>query len=387
MDKESLHNYYNEILRNPLEIAGAPISDKLALKKSLVYKHDEGFLKILSKLDINLIISREYEHLLLCFSADNQKIKQSFYPIAHPSGLAINHGNLYVASTRNPNQITEFSPTNDFLNRIEDRSNPTEKGILLPSRIKNYPGATYFHDLVFIGNQLYSTAVGLNTIIPIDFNSHFLETPIWKPNLSKNQLLKLEQGNYLQINSIAAGKSINESFFSASASAPGKYRPGHRNYPVDKKGVIFSANGDVIATGLTRPHSARIFNDKIWVNNSGYGEFGVIEDGKFKVKISLPGWTRGLHFVENYAFVGTSRILPRYEHYAPGLDSKKSISAIFIIDMDKMEIVGRMNFPNGNQIFGIESMSKNITSGFFNPNIINKPKTLKSIFYKFINRK
>jgi uncharacterized protein (TIGR03032 family) len=57
-------------------------------------------------------------------------------------------------------------------------------------------------------------------------------------------------------------------------------------------------------------------NDQLWLLNSGTGELGVVnigEDGmgQFESKVFCPGFTRGLAFYGNYAFVGLSK--PRYK--------------------------------------------------------------------------
>ena len=72
---------------------------------------------------------------------------------------------------------------------------------------------------------------------------------------------------------------------------------------------------------MTRPHSARFREQEIWVDNSGYGEVGLVQDGRLQVVRKLPGWTRGLCIIDDVAFVGTSRIIPKYARYAPGLDA------------------------------------------------------------------
>ena len=49
---------------------------------------------------------------------------------------------------------------------------------------------------------------------------------------------------------------------------PSARRPGHLNFPVDGRGVIFSGRTrDVVATGLTRPHSARLHEGTITVED------------------------------------------------------------------------------------------------------------------------
>ncbi len=65
------------------------------------------------------------------------------------------------------------------------------------------------------------------------------------------------------------------------------------------------------------PHSPRWYRDKLWLLNSGTGEFGHIENLgdsctgplAFKPIVFCPGYLRGLAFHENYAVVGLS--LPR----------------------------------------------------------------------------
>ena len=48
--------------------------------------------------------------------------------------------------------------------------------------------------------------------------------------------------NYLQLNSIAAGPTLESSYFGASAANLSQRRPGHRNFPVDGRGVVFILN-------------------------------------------------------------------------------------------------------------------------------------------------
>ena len=82
---------------------------------------------------------------------------------------------------------------------------------------------------------------------------------------------------------------------------------------MDRRGVIFSGVlRERMARGLTRPHSARVDDGRVWADNSGYGELGYAEDGRFIPVMHLPGWTRGLCFKDRVAFVGTSRVIPRF---------------------------------------------------------------------------
>src|SRR5262249_14340443 len=161
--------------------------------------------------------------------------------------------------------------------------------------------------------------VGQNAIIRLYDDGRYER--VWWPRCIETEAGPVIGQNHIQLNSIAAGKNLQNSYFSASAERLSARRPGHKNFPVDKRGVIFSGKTrEPMARGLTRPHSARLHQGRVWVDNSGYGELGVAESGGFEPIVRLPGWTRGLCFHGQVAFVGTSRVIPRFQHYAPGLD-------------------------------------------------------------------
>jgi uncharacterized protein (TIGR03032 family) len=137
------------------------------------------------------------------------------------------------------------------------------------------------------------------------------------------------------------------------------------NFPVDRRGVLFSGRTrEVVATGLTRPHSARRRGREIWIDNSGYGEVGRICGRRFEPIAKLPGWTRGLGFHDHLAFIGTSRVIPKFRRYAPGLDVDRSRCGLHVIDLNTGKVLGSLFWPNGNQIFAIEALPSDLTSGF-----------------------
>src|SRR5262249_10228251 len=130
-------------------------------------------------------------------------------------------------------------------------------------------------------------------------------------------------------------------------------------------GVIFSGRTrEPVVRGLTRPHSARLHDGRLWVDDSGYGEVGVCTDGRFSPVAGLPGWTRGLGFHGNLAFVGTSRILPRFRRYAPGLDPARCTCGVHVIDTRRGQVLGSLVWPLGNQIFAVEPVPSRFTTGF-----------------------
>jgi uncharacterized protein (TIGR03032 family) len=116
--------------------------------------------------------------------------------------------------------------------------------------------------------------------------------------------------------------------------------------------------------GLTRPHSARLHDGELWVNDSGYGRVAAVRDGEPLTIARLPGWTRGLAFAHGVAFVGTSRVIPRFARYAPGLEIDHSVCGVHALDVLTGEVLGSIVWPWGNQVFDIAVLPRKATLGF-----------------------
>jgi uncharacterized protein (TIGR03032 family) len=319
---------------------------------------------VLERLDVCLVVSREYEHLLIALTVTPEGIRQSFMVLPHPSGLAFNSrtNRLHVASTRNPNQLYVLAPAHSTEDGAQ-MDGPVPGGPLAPLSASFLPGRLYLHDLALIDGSLHGNAVGLNAIVRFAEPNTY-EVVWWPRSIERDGRPDLTR-NYLQLNSIAPGEDLRSSFFSASVEAPSARRPGHRNFPVDRRGVIFSGlTREPIAHGLTRPHSARLHRGEVWVDDSGYGRVGIARDGHLATVAQLPGWTRGLTFVDDVAFVGTSRVIPRFAHYAPGLDVEHSICAVHALNSHSGEVLGSIVWPVGNQIFSIAALPRTTTLGF-----------------------
>ncbi len=85
-------------------------------------------------------------------------------------------------------------------------------------------------------------------------------------------------------------------------------------------GVLIDVNtNEVILTGLSMPHSPRWHRDKLWLLNSGTGEFGYadLKRGTFEPVTFCPGYLRGLAFSGDFAVVGISK--PRNNKTFSGL--------------------------------------------------------------------
>ena len=90
--------------------------------------------------------------------------------------------------------------------------------------------------------------------------------------------------------------------------------------------VIDVAANAVVARGLSMPHSPRLHQGRLWLLNSGTGDFGFVDpaSGRFEVVAFCPGYLRGLWFHGNFAIVGLSQ--PRENKTFAGLPLDEALA-------------------------------------------------------------
>jgi len=126
--------------------------------------------------------------------------------------------------------------------------------------------------------------------------------PLWKPKFI-SQLIN-EDRCHLNGLAMVDGKPRYVTLCSQSDVID-----GWREYRQGGGCVIDMTTDEVVASGLSMPHSPRFYQGKLWLLNAGTGEFGYIESntGKFEPIVFCPGFLRGLAFSGEYAIVGLSK--------------------------------------------------------------------------------
>lgn len=112
----------------------------------------------------------------------------------------------------------------------------------------------------------------------------------------------------------------------ATAISQSDVADGWRDHRVSGGCVIDIASNEIIATELSMPHSPRWYKGRLWLLNSGQGEFGYLdlERGQFEPVTFCPGYLRGLAFAGDFAIVGLSE--PRHNKSFQGLPLDKRLT-------------------------------------------------------------
>ena len=116
--------------------------------------------------------------------------------------------------------------------------------------------------------------------------------------------------------------------------------------------IIDVGSGEIVASGFSMPHSPRLYDGKLWLLDSGRGQFGTVDpaDGVFTPVAFCPGYARGLAFTGRYAVIGLSR--PRRNQTFEGLELDDRLAerdavarcGLLIVDIDSGRAVEWLRF-------------------------------------------
>lgn len=185
--------------------------------------------------------------------------------------------------------------------------------------------------LIFV-NTLFSCLATVNS------THSFI--PLWYPSF----ITKLAAEDRCHLNGLAMVDGLPRYVTSVSQS---DIADGWREHRHNGGCVLEVPSGEIITTGLSMPHSPRYYRNRLWVLNSGFGEFGYVDldSGKFNPVTFCPGYLRGLAFHQDYAIVGLSK--PRQNQTFSGLPlddilkqkQAEARCAIYIINLNTGDIV------------------------------------------------
>jgi uncharacterized protein (TIGR03032 family) len=198
-----------------------------------------------------------------------------------------------------------------FENLLQPGENYQGHDRLYVPKMANTTGDLDIHDIAVdaAGNPVF-VATKFGCLGALAERSSF--TPLWRPAF----LSKLAAEDRCHLNGLAMddGRPRYVTAVSMTDVVDG-WRDMRRSGGV----VLEVPESRVIASGLSMPHSPRVYRGRMWLHNSGTGHFGSVDPstGRFEPLAFCPGYLRGLAFVDDFAVVGLSR--PREDRTFGGL--------------------------------------------------------------------
>jgi uncharacterized protein (TIGR03032 family) len=145
-----------------------------------------------------------------------------------------------------------------------------------------------------------------------------------------------------------------------ATDTPGGWREGKKD-----GGVLIDVTADeVVAGGLSMPHSPRWYAGRLWVLNSGEGGLGTVDPatGTYQEVASLPGFTRGLDFVGPLAFVGLSQVRESAVFSGIAIAERpvaERCCGVWVVNIQSGQVVAYVKFEDALQeIFAVQAVPR-----------------------------
>jgi len=165
-------------------------------------------------------------------------------------------------------------------------------------------------------------------------------TPLWQPPF----VSKLAAEDRCHLNGLAMDNGAPAYVTAVGKSDAHEAWRDHRR----SGGIVMDVrSNEIVAEGLSMPHSPRMHQGKLWLLDSGNGNFGYVDlkHGKFEPVAFCPGYARGLTFSGNFAIVGLSKPRENKTFSGLALDDRlreKNIEArcqLQVIDLTSGDVV------------------------------------------------
>ncbi len=278
-----------------------------------------------------------------------------------PLGLAV-QGSRIALATRHDVWVFSNAP---LLAHDYREDQPGRYDALYLPRATFHTGDLHTHDLAFQENDLLLVNTRFSCLARMSRDHSF--TPVWRPGFVSD--LVPEDRCHLNGVAIRDGRPRYVTALGVT-DTPGGWRQNKAT-----GGVLIDVEADqILATGMSMPHSPRWYDDRLWVLNSGTGELLTVEpsSGEQTAVCGLPGYLRGLCFAGPYALVGLSKI--REKHIFGGLPIQQRfenlLCGVAAVDLRSGAPAGMFEFTAGcEELYDVQFLP-----GIRRPMILNLEK-------------
>ena len=264
--------------------AAAPLTPPDAGKIEIDFSH--GLAAFLAANNISLgFTSYQTGRLYLIGSGPDGKLAlhEAQYPQA--MGIAGDHERIYLGTLTEVVRLENVLAAGQTANNVHDK-------VYVPRNMQT-TGNIDIHEL---GIRKNGRMVYINTryscLCEPDIKHSF--KTVWKPDF----ISKLAPEDRCHLNGLAM---VDGEPKYVSAVSRSDVVDGWRDRRHDGGVIIDIESNEIMAEGLSMPHSPRWHDGKLWVLNSGSGELGWIDpaDKSFQPVAFFPGFLRGLPFTDS----------------------------------------------------------------------------------------
>ncbi len=315
------------------------------MAEALHSQHTTTFPELLRQARASVIISTYQAGKLILLRAAQDNLNTHFVSLQKPMGVAFQNGRLSVGS--GPRVIDYFNMSN-----VGPKVEPvnTHDGAFL-ARQTHVTGDIDIHEMGFDDDeQLWIVNTKMSCLCTLDIKHSIV--PRWRPPFISGY--DLTDRCHLNGLGMRDGKPKYVSALGTTDTAAG--------WRANKAfgGMIMDIDSnEMIIDGLSMPHSPRWYQGKLWVLESGAGHLITVDPqtGEKTVVAEVPGFCRGIDFIERYALIGLSEVRETAVFAGLPLTEREQDRkcGVWIVDITNGETVGFLVFSGGVQeIFSVQ---------------------------------
>ena len=324
-----------------------PPSSEPASAVEFHYAQTDGFTAILNELKASLLVTTYQANKLLVVRAAGAGLSTLVRTFDQPMGLAVD-GRRLALGTRN--HIWFFRDAPDIASRIESAGLPD--ACYLP-RSSHVTGDIRGHEIAWAGDELWIVNTRFSCLCMIDPDYSFV--PRWRPPF----ITSLAAEDRCHLNGLAM-RDGRPRYVTALGETD--LQSGWRPNKAHGGCLIDVPTGEIVARGLSMPHSPRLYEGRLWILESGTGRLLLVDadTGRWETIVELPGFARGLAIAGRYAFIGLSKI--RDTSTFGGLPIAERLSeltcGVAAIDLSRGSIAGLLEYRTAvEEIFDVQLLS------------------------------
>ena len=321
--------------------------------------HTSNFPEILRQLNISLVVSTYQAGKLIVLRADGEHINTHFRMFPKPMGIAADYHKIALGCS---SQIWELRNIPAVAKKVA----PVGKhdACYLP-RQSHVTGDIDIHEMDWGGvnnSDLWFVNTRFSCLCTLNKNYSFV--PRWRPNF----VTALTPEDRCHLNGLAI---VNQQPKYVTALGETDTVGGWRKNKANGGILIDVASNEIIARGISMPHSPRWYGDRLWVLESGQGSISIYDceasqehraTGKLQTIINLPGFTRGIDFYGSLAFVGLSQVRETAVFSGLPLTERlnERICGVWVVNLETAQTVAFLKFEDAVQEIFAVSVLPNI---------------------------
>lgn len=320
-----------------------PASMSDGIEREVRYEHSRNLAPVLHELGVTVLISTYQAGKIVALGTHDGALVHSFHNFDRPMGMAVQADALAVAAK---NQIWQLRNSADIAPRLEPAGRYNS---CLLTRSSQVTGEIQAHELGWSGDELWVVNTLFSCLCTPD--SHYSFVPRWCPPF----ITKLAPEDRCHLNGLAMDEG-RPKYVTAmgQTDAPA----GWRSQKATRGCLMDVETGETVAQGFAMPHSPRVYRGHLWVLDSGQGRLVQVDakSGKYETVSQLPGYTRGLSFRGNYAFIGLSKIreTSTFDGVPIAEDRQALKCGVAVIELSSRKTIATFQFKSGvDEIFDV----------------------------------